>query len=95
MKHLYTEEAPNSSAQTKHKEEGEKSRKLDSDDWQRIGAELEKHSHPVSINSDVLYNTVNGQVAPNEVNVNDAVLIGEKIVYTFCNSLPSVFHADF
>ena len=89
MEHLYSEEAPSSSVQTKHKEEGEKRQKLDSDDRQRIGAEQEKHSHPLSINSDVLYNIVNGQVAPNKVNVSDAVFIGEKMAYSFCTSLPS------
>ena len=94
MEHLYSEEASSSSAQTKHKEEGEKRRKLDCDDRQRIGAELEKHSHPLSINSDVLYNIVNGQVAPNDVNVSEAVLTGEKMSHSFCNSLPSGFHAN-
>ena len=64
MEQLCSEEALNSSAQTKHEEEGEKRRKLDSGDRQRIGAELEKYSNPQSINSDVLYNSVNGQVAP-------------------------------
>jgi len=41
--------------------------------------ELEKHSHPLSINCDVLYNIVNGPVAPNEVNVRDAIFIGENM----------------
>jgi hypothetical protein len=52
-----------------------------------------KHSHAPSINSDVLYNIVKGQIAPNEVNVSDAVLIGEKMENAFRNSLPSGFHA--
>ena len=37
---LCSEVAPNSSAQTKHKEEGEKRRKLVPDDRQWIAAEL-------------------------------------------------------
>ena len=41
----------------------------------------------ISINSDVLYNTVNGQVAPNEVSVDDAVLIGG----TFILQPPSIW----
>ena len=32
-------------------------------------------------------------VAPNEINVSDAVLIAEKMARSFCNSLPSGFHA--
>ncbi len=66
--------------------------KLDSGDRQRIGAELEKHSHPLAVNSDVLFNIVNGQVAPNEVNVSDAVLIGEKTARcTFTLQLHSIW----
>ena len=30
-------------------------------------------------------------VAPNKVNVSDAVLIGETMAYSFCNSLPYGF----
>ena len=82
MEQLYSEEA-----QTKHKEGGEK----------MIYSELVQswqNSHPLLISSDVLYNIVSGQVAPNEVNIGDAVLIGEKMAHSFCNySLPSGFHA--
>jgi len=53
MEHSYSEEAPNSSAQSKHKEEGEKRKQI-----------CKKINHPLSINSDVLYNIVNGQVTP-------------------------------
>ena len=38
-----------------------------------------KHSHQLSTNSHVLYSTVNGQVASNEVNISDVVLFGEKM----------------
>ena len=68
MDNLYSEQAPASSAQNKHKEEGKKRQKLDADDRERITAELAKHSHPLTVESNVLYNIVNGQVAPNEVN---------------------------
>ena len=91
MEHLYSEEAPNSSAQTKHKEEGETRRQLDSDDRQRIGAELDKHSHPLSIYAtNVLYNIDNVQVPPCEVNVINAVRIGEKMATAFhLDSMPT------
>ena len=49
MEYFHSKEAPNSSAQIKHKEEGEKRRKLVSDDRQRVGADLYTHSHPLSI----------------------------------------------
>ena len=38
MEHLYSEEAPNSSAQTKNKEEGGKRWKFVCGDWQQICA---------------------------------------------------------
>ena len=41
----------------------------------------------ISINSDVFYNIVNGPVAPNEVSVSDAVLIGG----TFILQSPSIW----
>ena len=53
--------------------------------WQ-ICAELEKPSHPISSNSDLLYNMDNVDVAPIEIHVRDAVLIGEKIAKSFRNS---------
>jgi len=92
MEHMYSEKVPIASLQTKHKEEGMKRRKLDVDDRNLIAAELAKHSHPLAVESDVLYNIVNGKVAPKEVNVADAVVIGEKMVMSFHNSLPSGFH---
>ena len=93
MQHVYSEEALKSSAETKHKEEGEMSRTLVCDDREWIGAKLEKHPHPSSIKSGVLYNIVNGQVALNEVKVSDAGIIGEKMATSFHNSLSSGFHA--
>jgi len=92
MDHLYSEEAPSTSAQTKRKEKGENRRKPVSGDRQRISAKLENipiHYH----NSHELYNIVNGQVARNEFNDSEAVLIGEKMANSFRNSLSSGFHA--
>jgi hypothetical protein len=93
MDHLYSEYLPDLSVSTKHKEEGGKRRRLDCDDRELIAAELSKHSHPLSVKSDVLYNIVNGQVAPKEVNVEDALVAGGKLADTFRNSLPDGFHA--
>lgn len=91
---MYSELASDSTtAQAKHKEEGDQRRKLDVDDRERIAAVLAKHSHPLVVESEVLYNIVNGQVAPEEVNVADAVAIGEGMLKAFHNSLPAGFHA--
>ena len=53
---------------------------------------MEKHSHPLEVQSNHLYNIVNGQVAPEKVNVQNAVDIGEKSASSFRTSLPSGFH---
>ena len=58
-------------------EEGEKRRQCDSDDRQR--AEVDKYSHPLSINSDANNNIVNSQVATDEVNGSSAIFIGELV----------------
>ena len=82
-----------SSSETPHKEEGIKRRKVDTDDRRRISEELDKCSHPLEIESDVLYNIVNGQVAPAVVNVSDALSLGALMVTDFRKSLPAGFHA--
>ncbi|KAK2155774.1 hypothetical protein NP493_2044g00000 [Ridgeia piscesae] len=51
------------------------------------------YSCPLSINSDVLYNTDNIQVRPNQVIVRDGVLIDENMANSFRSCLPSGFHA--
>ena len=93
MVSLYSEEAASDIKTTKHKEEGSKRQKLDSDDLQKIVSELAKHSHPLIVDSPDLYNIVNGQIVPDEVNVVDAVSIGEQMAIVFKNSLPTGFHA--
>ena len=62
MEHMtsQTDQLPNSSSQTKHKEEGNKRQTLDFDDREDISSELAKHSHPLTVQSEVLYNIVNG-----------------------------------
>ena len=93
MDHLYCEEVPHSASQNKHKEEGDKRRKLDNDDRNLIATELAKHSHPLKDNSDLLYNIVNGKVAQKEVNVDNALMLGQGMASSFMKSLPSGFHA--
>ena len=51
-------------------------RKVDADDRRRISEEFDRCSHPLEIESDVLYNIVNGQVAPAVVNVSDVLTLG-------------------
>ena len=94
MGHMYSQadQLPNSSSQTKHKEEGNKRRKLEFDDRETLSSELAKHSHPLTVQSEVLYNIVNGQVVPADVNVDDAVDIGQTMTGSFCNTLPNGFH---
>ena len=57
---LSADQLPNTSSQTKHKEEGNKRRKLEFDDRETLSSELAKHSHPVTVQSEVLYKSVNG-----------------------------------
>ena len=94
MGHMYSQadKLPNSSSQTKHKEEGNNRRKLEFDDRETLSSELAKHSHPLTVQSEVLYNIVNGQVVPAGVNVDDAVDIGQTMAGSFRNTLPNGFH---
>ena len=95
MDGMYSSNARPASETTnvKHKEEGSKRRELDRDDRLRILTELRKHSHPLTHPSDSLYNIVNGQVVSEiEVNVQDAVAIGQDMRTSFAVSLPGGFH---
>ena len=93
LDHCYSPDQANSSSETPHKEEGIKRRKVDTDDHRRISEELDKCSHPLEIESDVLYNIVNGQVAPVVVNGADALPVGVLMVTAFRKPLPARFHA--
>ena len=74
-------------------EEGSEIRELDRDDRLRILKELRKHPHPLTHQSDSLYNIVNGQVVSEmKVNVQDAVEIGQDTITSFAPSLPGGFH---
>ena len=78
--------------ENKHKEEGERRRKMDETVRNKIAEELEKHSHPLNVKSTDLYNIVNGQVAPTKVNVQDALHIGSTQSEKFTALLPGAFH---
>ena len=74
-------------------EEGSEIRELGRDDRLRILTELRKHPHPLTHQSDSLYNIVNGQVvSETKVNVQDAVEIGQDTRTSFASSLPGGFH---
>ena len=90
--HSQADQLPNSSSQTKHKEEGNKRRKLAFDDREPLSSELAKHPHPLTGQSEVLYNIVNGQVVPADDNVDDAVDIGQTMAGSFRTTLPNGFH---
>ena len=93
---LYEEDQPNEN-EVLHKEEGFSRRRLDVDDRRRVANELCKHSHPLEGRGEdnVLYNIVNGKIAPPAVNVADAVSIGDKMLIVFRKSFPSGFHAKY
>ena len=92
MGHMYSQadQLPYSSSQIKHKEEGNKRRKLAFDDMETLSSELAKHSHPLTVQSEVLYNIVNVRV---DINVDDAVDIGQNMAGSFLNTLPNGFHS--
>ncbi len=93
MDDMYSPYGETVSASAKHKEEGGKRQELDRQDRQRILDELRRHSHPLTNQSASLYNIVNGQVASaNDVNVQDAVKIGQDMQKAFLASLPDGFH---
>ena len=78
-----------------HKEEGFSRRHIDADDRRQVTNEFSKHSQPLEGQGEdnVLYNIVNGKIAPPAVNVADAVSIGDNTMSVFRRSLPSGFHA--
>ena len=75
-----------------HKEEGEGRRRLDEADRKKIAVELEKYSHPLNDQQPGVYNICNGQVAPDTVNVQNALAIGSEQSRQFSTSLSSEFH---
>ena len=80
----YSPDLSSSSSEMLHKGRGVKRCKFGEDDRQRISTKLGQFSHTLEIESYVLYNIHNGQVAPTIVNVSDSLAI---------ESLPIGFHA--
>ena len=54
--------------------------------------ELEKYIHPLNDTQQGVYNICNGQVAPDTVNVQNALAIGSEQSRQFSTSLSSEFH---
>lgn len=71
---------------------GKREKNLDRKDRQAIREELKKHSHPLKQSGEKLVNIVNGGVASEKVNVQDALPIGEKMASEFTNKLPQGFY---
>ena len=100
MEHMYNEAGEEQKPRgevygeekNKHKEEGEERRRLDEADRKKIGVELEKCSHPLNDQQPGVYNICNGQVAPDTVNVQNALAIGSEQSRQFSASLSSEFH---
>ena len=73
-------------------EEGSEIRELDREYGFRILTELRMHPHPLTHQSDLLYNIVNGKVvSETKVNVQDAVEIGQDTRTSFASSLHGGF----
>ena len=84
MEHMHNEageeqkphgEVDRGGEKNKHKEEGEGRRRLDEADRKKIAVELE-YSHPLNDQQPGVYNICNDQVAPDTVNVQNALAIG-------------------
>ena len=100
MEHMYNEAGEEQKPQgevdgeekNKHKEEGEGRRRLDEVDRKKIAVELKKYSHPLNDQQPGVYNICNGQVAPDTVNVQNALAIGSEQSRQFSASLSSELH---
>ena len=74
-------------------EEASEIRELDRDDRLQFLIELLKHPHPLTHQSDSLYNIVTGQVvSETKVTVNDAMEIGQDTTTSLATSLPGGHH---
>ena len=82
-----------SKKQQLHKEEGDKRRQLGADDRKKVLDEFTKCSHPLEVSDPKLYKINIGQKASADVNVHDAVYIGDKQSQSFAESLPAGFHS--
>ena len=82
-----------SDTQKFHKEQGKNRRKLNTQDKNKIVGELKKYQNLLLLDpSEELVHLFNGLVAPKDINVHDALCIGEKSLANVLNSLPDGFH---
>ena len=77
----------------RYKEEGEARRELDAEDRSKIVKMLWENTKPLMTESTLLYHIINGQVADEKVNVQDALKIGQAMCKRFSSSLPEAFNA--
>ena len=79
-----------------HKDKSDSRRRLDVKDRNKfkIREELKKNINPISSEQEHHINIMNGRTAPSEVNVDNALAIGEHMpqLQTFIVSLPDTFH---
>ena len=100
MEHMYNEAGEelkphgevDGEEENKHNEEGEGRRRLDEADRKEITVELEKYSQPLNAQQPGVYNICHDQVAPDTVNVQNALAIGSEQSRQFSASLSSEFH---
>ena len=93
MDGIYEEPTKDDAKTSAHKEEGDNRRRLDAADRNKIREELKQHANPVcSEPNERLSNIVNGRLAPEEVNVDDALAIGHGMAQEFICNLPMGFH---
>ena len=93
MDGIYEEPTKDDAKTSAHKEEGDNRRRLDAADRNKIREELKQHANPVcSEPNERLSNIVNGRLAPEEVNVDDALAIGHGMAQKFICNLPMGFH---
>ena len=87
-----TEGLDESSYNRVHKEEAKRRKELDSKDRKKLIEQLIQHSHPLHADSEKLFNIVNGQCASEDINVYNALKIGELQMKEFISNLPDGFH---
>ena len=92
MDYIYSTCVPEQSKQKQQKEELTHRRILDAIDRSLIDAEVEKYPHPLEDKRPHLYNPVTRQIAPNDVNVAESAMIGDKLENNYINKLPGGFY---
>ncbi len=89
---IYSQDPPVDASIKQHKEELPHRRHVDSNDRKLVSDEVNKYLHPLNSQQHQLFNVVSGQIAPSQVNVAEALTIGETMEMEFINKLPNGFH---